>query len=584
MTRFGAGSNGRGGRAILKAFLKKFGLLNAANWFRKLIKVVTDPEFRQQELEHQQRERAYHQRLRQFKRQNGNALRLNLNPSKGKSRKVLIIGVNFPEVELELGLIKALEIAGFTPVALVAHRKLCLDYYRLAGVKEIHFLGEFLDPINIHAAEDILEQYRSVPELLKYEYAGAHVGMFAVASALREHRLGTIDLHSQQIRCMLANYIAFGMAAAMAAQKIVQMVDPQLALFFDRVYSPEGELFDACWAKGIEVIKWHPAHKSNALLFKRYTKENREEHPVSLSNRSWELISNMNWTDNTRDQLERELNDTYSRGDWYSEGGTQFKKRLWNADALRQQIGLDPLKKNAFIFPHILWDASLNWGEDLFRDYQEWLIEAVRAACKNDHVNWVIKIHPAHVGRGLQEGFLWEPAEVTVLHENIGELPPHIFMIPAETSINTLSLFSIMDYCLTVRGTVGIEAARLGIPVLTAGTGRYDRRGFTIDSDSREQYLDRLALIQEIPELSNSQRTLAERFAYGLFVMRPFPLESISFQYPEKKELDPFSIKIQTHINVRTKEDWYKAADMKAFAHWVNDSKQEDFLQSLPEE
>jgi hypothetical protein len=54
-----------------------------------------------------------------------------------------------------------------------------------------------------------------------------------------------------------------------------------------------------------------------------------------------------------------------------------------------------------------------------------------------------------------------------------------------------------MDYCLTVHGTAGIEAARLGITVLTTGTGRYDRRGFTSDSDSREEYLAKPARIQE---------------------------------------------------------------------------------------
>ena len=74
-----------------------------------------------------------------------------------------------------------------------------------------------------------------------------------------------------------------------------------------------------------------------------------------------------------------------------------------------------------------------------------------------------------------------EPAEVIALRRHIKELPPHVFFIPAESPISTFSFFGVMDYCLTVRGTIGIEAARMGIPVLTAGTGRYDRKGFTIN-------------------------------------------------------------------------------------------------------
>ena len=75
-----------------------------------------------------------------------------------------------------------------------------------------------------------------------------------------------------------------------------------------------------------------------------------------------------------------------------------------------------------------------------------------------------------------------------------------------------------------MRGTVGVEAARLGIPVLTAGPARYAELGFTVDSASRGEYLARLARIEDTPPLSAEQRELAERFGYGLFLLRPCSL------------------------------------------------------------
>src|SRR5208283_4163784 len=159
---------------------------------------------------------------------------------------------------------------------------------------------------------------------------------------------------------------------------------------------------------------------------------------------------------------------------------------------LRERLSLDPNKKTAFIFPHILWDAALFWGKSLFRDFEEWFVETVRLACANDNLNWVIKIHPAN-RRVRESGSLQgEYAEVVTLRKYIGKLPPHIVMIPPESEISTYSLFPIIDYCLTVCGTVGIEAARLGIPVLTAGSGPYDHRGFTVDSNSREEYCEKV--------------------------------------------------------------------------------------------
>jgi hypothetical protein len=104
----------------------------------RMMHCLTNPEFRRHEIERRRRERAYHQRFLQFKQRHGNVLQHTLNDINHKQKTVLIVGVNFPEVEIELGLIKALELAGFTPVVLILHRRQNLKYYTLAAVKEAH--------------------------------------------------------------------------------------------------------------------------------------------------------------------------------------------------------------------------------------------------------------------------------------------------------------------------------------------------------------------------------------------------------------------------------------------------------------
>jgi hypothetical protein len=494
----------------------------------------------------------------------------------GKQKTALVTSPAFPEVQLELGLIKALELAGFTPVVLIPDklnkRKLIFEYYELAAVKEIHFWSEFVDPLDFAGAESVLQKRRTLDELLAFEYAGARAGRLAVSTALRTHRLGYLDPQASEDRRILVDHLASAMAYAKAAQKIVEKFDPALALFVDTVYTPEGELFDNCLKNGINTMSWQAAHKSGAVIFKRYTIETRDRFPKSLSSESWQQVRDMEWTDLHRDQLERELYSNYASGDWYSVVSTQVNKRLMDAEKIRKQLGLDAAKKTAFIFPHIVWDGTLFWGSCLFRNFEEWCIEAIRAACANDKVNWVIKIHPAN--KRLRETTGAESAEVRAVREHIGELPPHVSMIPAESDVSTFSLFQVMDYCLTVCGTVGIEAARLGIPVLTGGRGFYDRRGFTVDSESPEQYLQRIASIDEIPRLSHSQQELAERFAYGLFLLRPCPMTTISLHYSKNEK--EFSARCE--VNIETEEEWYSAADIKAIAQWVTDTRKRDFL------
>jgi hypothetical protein len=50
-----------------------------------------------------------------------------------------------------------------------------------------------------------------------------------------------------------------------------------------------------------------------------------------------------------------------------------------------------------------------------------------------------------------------------------------------------------------------------------SNAGRYDRRGFTVDSSTREEYLARLASLDSCARLSPHQIGVAERCAYGTF-------------------------------------------------------------------
>jgi hypothetical protein len=121
-----------------------------------------------------------------------------------------------------------------------------------------------------------------------------------------------------------------------------------------------------------------------------------------------------------------------------------------------------------------------------------------------------------------------------------------------------------------------MEAAVFGIPVITAGTGRYDGRGFTLDSTTADEYLRRLSALESVPRLTPEQQELAERFAYGVLFCRPVKLRSVSLSY----ERDAVATQAVT-IRCLHREDWLRSPDMQELAHWIADGKEEDML-SLP--
>ena len=509
-------------RVTAKSILQTVGLLPVA---QSIANIFRSPS----------KDAGYELRFRQLKQQHAHVLGARLNDSRVRQRVALVCSPGFPEVEIALGLIKGLQLANFVPVVVIPYSgpyaTLLAEYYRLAGVDAIHEWGEFIAESDNAVAGAIVSRCRSMWDVLEFERAGVRVGRLAVSTALRTTYKGSLDLQAPEDRQLLTDAVAYGMAAADAAQEILQRFRPDLALFVDTVYSPSGELFDACLQNGIEAIQWQQAHKSNALIFKRFNRETWLQHPSCLSAESWRFVRDMEWTDDHKKQLDQELYSNYASGDWYSVVGTQFNKSIVDSASLRERLKLNPKKKTAVIFPHILWDATFFWVKCLFRDYEEWFVETVRAACSNDEVNWVIKIHPAN--QRVREGgsLQCESAEVVALRKYIGELPPNIIMIPPESEISTYSLFQIMDYCITVCGTVGIETARLGIPVLTGGRAAYDNMGFTVDSNTREEYLEKVRNIQVIPRLSSAQQELAERFAYTHFLLRPWQAKSVTLRY-----------------------------------------------------
>ena len=299
-------------------------------------------------------------------------------------------------------------------------------------------------------------------------------------------------------------------------------------------------------------------------------------HPASLSSDTWRDLRARSWSDAERQRLHQELVGSYQSGEWYSEVGTQFHTARQDAAEVRRALALEGGKKTAVIFPHIFWDGTFFYGTDLFESYEEWFLETMKVAYANRQVNWIVKIHPANLVKNARDGVGSEPSEVLAIR-SLGEaVPSHVRIIQPDSNISTLSLYSVMDYCVTVRGTVGIEAASFGVPVFTAGTGRYDRRGFTIDSDTRREYLDRLRLIHETPVLSADERDLAERFAYGIFLARPFTLRTVTMEFQR-------DAKVSLHSVVRLPKGQSPAAasDLRLLTDWVR-SGAEDFLSPQP--
>lgn len=512
-------------------------------------------------FKYQQDLKEFHQELPQF-----------ISSHNNKTTKTLIVslisGFFSAGVKEEALIAKSLEIDGADIYVLLERGSLAEGFYQALGINKFIYLDDFY--FKFHESRHF--DYTDFNELLNIQYQGIQIGKHVVAVYMRRQHSGYFELN-ETTKIGLEKLLSDSVAYVDAITAIDQHYGFSKALFLERGYSPNGEIFDYLISKNVDCIQWCGSHKENAITLKRYHKNNSDKHPASISKKTWEWAkANINITDQVEKSVVDELYRNYHDGTWFSEVGTQFNTKIETKEKVLKRLDCTSSKPIAIIFSHLFWDATFFWGEDLFQDYKEWFIETIKEACKNDNIQWFIKVHPSNLVKLKRDGYTGELAEILAIKEKIGELPEHIKIIYPDTEISTFSLFDIMDYCLTVRGTIGIECSAFGITTLTAGTGRYDSLGFTNDSATKEEYLAKIANLHNLDRMVQAQQQLALLYAYITLILRPFNLSTFTIEYLKNNNATAI-----VKINSKSAHLLHNT-DLKSLAHWAMKETTEDYL------
>ena len=283
-------------------------------------------------------------------------------------------------------------------------------------------------------------------------------------------------------------------------------------LFNERNYADQGPLCDIALAARLERdpvrqrLRGRHAWSSSATPPRR----RRSTRARSPTRRGSACGSSSGRRSATR-ELEQEFARRYDRDATFLARWNQGWTRRQPREEIARTLGLDPSKKTAVIFSHVLWDANMFFGRDLFADQEEWFVESVRAACANDARELDRQAAPrerleaqARPRQRRARRARRRSASTSASCRRTCKL------LEPDTDISTWSLFDVTDFGVTIRGSIGFELPCFGKPALTAGTGFYSGRGFTVDSETADEYLGRLARIHELDPPTAEQRRARE--------------------------------------------------------------------------
>ena len=402
-------------------------------------------------------------------------------------------------------------------------------YYSLLDI-ELLYLEDFLDQTHIPLPQDFMRRInsaRSMGDFRSLTIDNVPIGDIALSTYCRYHGTGLADTSQITVREFLHRWIEIVWNAKNAASKIFDLYNIK-ATYHTEVFMEEyGGFYYAALNAQLNVIRFAGTVRDDAYIIQHRSWGHDRLHHAALAKSTWNLIQSLPKLDTIQNELLENFENRYGNK-WHRSKRNQADSKIIDVAFARAELGISAERKIAIVYSHILYDTLFFFGTDLFKDYATWLIETVREAILNDKLEWFSKINHSNEWR-REGGFMFSAitAAIRLLEENFGDLPSHVHIIPADSSISPLTWMKLADFGITVRGTSGLEMAALGKTVITAGAGRYEGRGFTHDPKSKKLYRELLQNLPNVEVISPEKTEVACRYAHALFILKPFTISTL---------------------------------------------------------
>lgn len=353
-------------------------------------------------------------------------------------------------------------------------------------------------------AKRLLDTTREPADILDWTLPGGFPGTLVFDGLLKRQRRATIDLADP----LLQDWVAEALSAIAAAEILFEKRSYGLVVL--------SHALDYTYA----AIAWAAIHRRVPVLViygdygvSRFIRLRDGKDLFAYPGRP--TVAEMRGLGAAADNSLRRAGRAYldmrlggRTGDISAHYAYQRRSASVTREALCARFGWDPAKPvigvyaaNWFDYPHVT-------GLSVFRDFLDWAEFTLDAAAKRSDVNWLFKAHPCDDWyadiRGVRLQDLVERAA-----------KPNVQI--ADTTWNGNDLIQCFDGIVTCHGTIGVEAAAQGKPILTAHRGWYGHAGFTLSPETRQDYAEALKSRWWSPWDRNTAIAAAERFAGWYF-------------------------------------------------------------------
>lgn len=153
---------------------------------------------------------------------------------------------------------------------------------------------------------------------------------------------------------------------------------------------------------------------------------------------------------------------------------------------------------------------------ELFADQREWLAFLVDLVSGRDDLQLIVRIHPRE-DRNKRDSV--RSAHLDVLEELFDKKPNNVAVVWPRDPVSSYDLMECADLILTAWSSTGLEAARLGIPVLGAFRNHvgYKLGDFIHGAETRDEYHAKIFELLEAPPQIASMLMAYRWYSYSRF-------------------------------------------------------------------
>jgi capsular polysaccharide biosynthesis protein len=327
-------------------------------------------------------------------------------------------------------------------------------------------------------AERMLRTAKTPEDVLRWRLPHDFPPDIVYDGILRRQRLASVDPTDPRA----VRYLAHALASIEAAARVVEREHPDLVVLSHVVNPQFAALAWFAVERGVPVVLGYGNYGVPRFVKIRTAADMREmmDCPTAADLATVAL---------SRARALAEIGEAYlekRRGGRTDDLGARYAFQRAGESVTRSAIldrfGWDPARPIVAVYASNWFDYPHTFGMTAFRDFLDW-IEATRTAAQaSTHVNWLFKAHPCDQWYGGVTLADLVPASMAT---------GHVRLVPV--GWNGSALLDAVDAAVTYFGTVGIEAAAAGKPVLVADRGWYHDAGFVRWPRSRGEYLEALA-------------------------------------------------------------------------------------------